>query len=388
MPDKPPTSSGSKPALSYQPRLARASRWAALRSWWPFDRRWAAETFSREQIISSLKTLAWVAPLTFLIWIYAEREQVAHGRNETIPFELRCVDPDKLVTLKPPQDSNVVIDFEGPRARVEQVLQRLRGGGQMRGLEVLVDPKNAGREYQVPIGTLVANNDMFKQNGITVTRCQPERVVVLVDQIVERDAKVLPPPTVTNLEAATTFEPAIVKLTGPQSVLDEAERRMGRNNLVVYARLQDRPELKTPGIVELRNIPIELPRELQDDRINASQTRVRATLHVRSQDAEWTMDSMAVRLDAPHGFEKQYTVEYEASLPKVTLIGPRDKIEMLQQSQDERPYALLKVSSADVGESRRRRPWFSPLPDGVRISDADRQREIRFEVTAKAADAQ
>ena len=32
--------------------------------------------FTRENIISNLKTLAWVVPLTLLIWIWAEREQV------------------------------------------------------------------------------------------------------------------------------------------------------------------------------------------------------------------------------------------------------------------------------------------------------------------------
>src|SRR5688572_16294126 len=67
------TTAAAKP-LSYAPVAARASRRAY---WASATRRWARDTFSREQIISSLKSLAWVAPLTVLIWIYAEREQLA-----------------------------------------------------------------------------------------------------------------------------------------------------------------------------------------------------------------------------------------------------------------------------------------------------------------------
>src|SRR5688572_2465165 len=46
-------------------------------------RRWARDTFSRDQLVAGVKQLAWVAPLTLLIWVYAEREQ---QDDETLRF--------------------------------------------------------------------------------------------------------------------------------------------------------------------------------------------------------------------------------------------------------------------------------------------------------------
>src|SRR4051794_11166045 len=60
--------------------------------------------FTRDNVISNLKTLAYVIPLTLLIWIYAEREQVATTKDVAVPFELQSVDPDRVVTT--PQDRN------------------------------------------------------------------------------------------------------------------------------------------------------------------------------------------------------------------------------------------------------------------------------------------
>src|SRR5438876_12334266 len=61
-------------------------------------RRWR-ENITREQVISNLKTLAWVVPLTLLIWIWAEREQVATTKDVAAPFELVSVDPNRVVSL-------------------------------------------------------------------------------------------------------------------------------------------------------------------------------------------------------------------------------------------------------------------------------------------------
>src|SRR5947208_12416100 len=83
---------------------------------------------TREQIISNLKTLAWVVPLTLLIWIYAEREQVATTKDVAVPFELVSVDPNVAVTLNRAQDKNLILELQGPQARLQDVLTKLRGG--------------------------------------------------------------------------------------------------------------------------------------------------------------------------------------------------------------------------------------------------------------------
>src|SRR5438477_4433687 len=103
-----------------------------------FSRRFR-EAFTRDKVISNLKTLAWVIPLTLLIWVYAEREQVAPYKDEPLPFQLVSVDPTRVITLKPNQDNNLIVDLEGPQARVQQLLQQLRGGLAPQGIRLEVD---------------------------------------------------------------------------------------------------------------------------------------------------------------------------------------------------------------------------------------------------------
>src|SRR5438094_5206075 len=88
-------------------------------------RRWR-ENVTREQVISNLKTLAWVIPLTLLIWIYAEREQVGTMKDVSVPFEL-ATDPNRSVSLaetRPPQDKNLILEIQGPQARLQEVKQK------------------------------------------------------------------------------------------------------------------------------------------------------------------------------------------------------------------------------------------------------------------------
>src|SRR4051794_13162755 len=59
-------------------------------------RRWARDTFNREQFVAGLKQLMWVAPLTILIWIYAEREQQVDG-DVRVTVEVHAGDPKLAV---------------------------------------------------------------------------------------------------------------------------------------------------------------------------------------------------------------------------------------------------------------------------------------------------
>src|SRR5215211_3341785 len=99
MADLPPTQPGPRPS-SPLPYASAARSWRddVSAEWSRF-----ASGFTRENVVSNLKTLAWVIPLTLLIWIYAEREQVAPAKDVAVPFELQSVDTDRVVSLKPPQ---------------------------------------------------------------------------------------------------------------------------------------------------------------------------------------------------------------------------------------------------------------------------------------------
>lgn len=357
-----------------------------------FDRRWVAEAFSRESIIDSLKTLIWVVPLTLLIWVYAEREQVYRVRGASIPFNLISQQPGKLVRVKPPQDSNVLIDCEGPRARVDEALRQIRAGqSQTPGLNLYVDTRNADpeRDFQIPLAQLIANHPIFMQYGITVTRCQPEKAFIIVDPIIERTATVAIPPSIDVLEPQTTFDPPFIKVTGPQSAIAAAERQGKNGALVVYAHVQDRPELKTPGEHAVTGIPLDLPDSLRDgQQVKLSARAVNATLSVRSPETEKTLPSIAVLSTVPVGFGQDYKLTFNSSLTNVTLIGSADALATLELPDAKQPYATFTVFSADVADPKPKPLIFLNLPDGVRVSDKDKNRTISVEVTQKNAGAE
>jgi hypothetical protein len=348
------------------------------------ERRWFAETFAREKMIDMLKQLAWVVPLTLLIWIYAEREQVTKEQNETIPFELVSTDPNRLVTLRPPQDSNIVVELEGPRARVQDVLHRLRGGAFPQGLRIEIDKALLpNRDHQLRTISLIANHDLFRHNGITVTRTQPDTITVTVDEIVERDARVEPAPGTPNLGEGTKFDPAVIKLRGPRNVLNPEG---DPNALVVYAHVPNNL-LSQPGQRDGLGLELSLPPPLaKDARVTMNPSKVDATLQVQASDEEWVMPAMTVSLDVPKSVTDKFTVKYdETSIYDVRLIGPKDVIEEMRKPGGPKPYAQLKVTIDDASRDEQRRTLrFVDLPEGVRVDDKDKQRTVAFRLVAKA----
>src|SRR3954464_14096511 len=125
-----PDTDSSRMKLSYRSwRDDVSAEWVRFRS-----------RLTRDNIISNLKTLAWVVPLTLLIWIWAEREQVQPAKDVVVPFELTSVDANRVITLKGSQDSNLVLELSGPQARLQELLNRLHGGAMPQGLKLEVPP--------------------------------------------------------------------------------------------------------------------------------------------------------------------------------------------------------------------------------------------------------
>src|SRR5947209_4597412 len=86
-------------------------------------RSWARRSFARENLINGIKTMGWVIPLTILIWIYAEREQLVTA-TVTIHVEPRNGDRGRFITFDSavgPRVMSIRADLTGPHGRVEQV---------------------------------------------------------------------------------------------------------------------------------------------------------------------------------------------------------------------------------------------------------------------------
>jgi hypothetical protein len=379
------------PKLDYQPRPSRMRVWRddVAAEWSRF-----VTGFTRENAISRLKTLAWVVPLTLLIWIYAEREQVRPANDVSVPFELINNNPDRSVWLMPPQDKNLVLELHGPQGRLESVLNDIRGGKEPEGLRLEV-PANLeiNREHSIDALPLVRNQRLFVDNGIFVVACQPARLRVQVDQLVEREAKIVKPPSARNLDA--TFIPPTVKIRGPLSLfmrVDAMSRPEGESGLVAYADLSAEA-LKQPGTYKLPgpglpDVLLRKPPELDDERVTivTPQTKIQATVEVRQADKTLRIASMPVTLDTPDGLLEKYKVtEFRGALQNVTVIGPPLIIDQLEKPDFEpRPKARVQVTQQDATGERRSKPVKYDLPKGVDVVEADRNRTVEFRLVDRA----
>src|SRR5689334_9844341 len=84
-----------------------ASRRSPLAYYTSAAKRSFRDAFGKQQLLDALKAFLWVAPLTILIWIYAEREQLATRKNFRVPVEIRSADPRQVITITSPADESL-----------------------------------------------------------------------------------------------------------------------------------------------------------------------------------------------------------------------------------------------------------------------------------------
>jgi hypothetical protein len=351
------------------------------RGWRRFvpSRRWMQLHFSRQENLSRLKTLAWVAPLTFLIWVYARQEQIVKENNITFPIEVKSNDPNRVVTLVYPADKNLVAELEGPRAQLEDVKRKLWPKGGVASVQIDVDTTRLG-EYQISALPQLQSNPIF--NGIAISGCQPVSLGVKIDQIVTRSLPVEAPPGLSSVQSVR-FDPPNVEIRAPQSVLKQAEQN---HQLTVYANLTGLPVLKQPGQHEL---DASLTSPLQSEEyVKLTPTIVHAILQVRQADETLTISSMPIWAAGPSDLWGKYKVVFNLPQPfltNVTVIGPHDKIEQLnKQGATSKCKAYIDVTTEDlpVGQLHSRHVRFD-LPDGIRVAPASSGIQVDF----KLADA-
>ena len=347
-----------------------------------------ANGFTRENIISNLKTLAWTIPLTLLIWVYAEREQVQPMSDVVVPFELTTVDSDRVISLSASQDRNLVLDVIGPQARLQELKNRLSGGQMPQGLKLEVPTYyEVNRQHSLPTLPLVRAQRIFADYGVTVRNAQPALLNVTIDQLVDRDARVSVRPGLNNVDA--TFEPTTVKVHGPKTLLDSATSSGagGRSDLVVHA---DIPEstLSAPGHHDLPDVLLVRPGVLTDPRVSIMKTgKIRASIDVRKSDKTEFYSSMPVTVDQPVDTAEKYIIQIDRpAVQNVTVIGPPELIDNIKRSEF-RPKARLVITAADlarIGERQSKVVQYD-LPNGVQVSDEDKSKMVEFRVVDRAA---
>ena len=248
-------------------------------------RSWVAGTFTREQFVAAIKSLAWVAPLTLLIWIYAEREQLHTVPSVTVPIEVVHSDPSRVVTIEEPSDSHLLVTLKGPRGQVEAVQEEFRD----RPIPVPIE-----LERDVDTGELtiraerVGMDRRFTERGVTVSNAQPGALRVRVDSVVEHDVEVQPRmPLPTGYQVK--FVPPTVKIKLPAPALNVAivQRRLIAN-VDLTASHPDLVEARREGktAVTIKGLPLTLAIDNKHARL----------VDVRSVTAEVSFKAQSERL--------------------------------------------------------------------------------------------
>ena len=356
-----PDSTSTEPQLPRQPipavvdSFARKAAERARR----FQRR-----FTRQNVVSFLKTLAWVVPLTLLIWIYAEQEQLVTATNVPATIDVQSTDPGRTVTLLSPREKMILCDLRGPNSILDRIRESLTPTSP---LVLDIDDSTPLGEHEIQTLPKIESNSRFKSAGLTVEKASPESLRILVDRLQERDVSVEAPPGLLSLQSAS-FTPSTVKIKGPQHVLDKlAEANNG--HLAVIADLANLPILNSPG----QHPPVAvslLPVDAADD-VTCSPSTVAATLTVKESDVAGTATNLPIYLLASGSLLDKYKITYEPLFyPSVKVIGPPDKIDQINSHQA-RPIAVLELEDEDAKNPRPKSLRILDLPPGVHLAKGE-----------------
>lgn len=331
-----------------------------------------------KRIVNVIRNLAWVVPLTVLVWLYAEREQIDRQRGLTVPIKVTTERTDRVVSIVRPEDRTVMIDIEGTRARIEQARQEIAA---TQGLDLVI-PANTpvGTQVPVPLLEAIATSPVFASRGIVVTACNPSTFVLNVDEVV---SNVELRPTVSKEVAARLagpieFDPPVVRATGPRGVL------MSASKPEVVADITEQMIPKVPGVHSLPNVSVRLAKP--NDEVKLAPVTVTATVRVRSSTVTYVHNAVPIFVLAPPALLEKYRVVFpggNAFIPRITLIGPEDQINRIK-SNEFIPTAVLQIRPEDARERLPRAPYMYILPPDVSVSEEDLKKTIAFELEERS----
>ena len=331
------------------------------------------------KIIDVLKTLAWVIPLTILLWVYAEREQVTPASIQHVPFQVRAAGADRIVTLISPSDHYLDIDVRGPRAGVEAVRTALSEGRVVLDLSVPEDLQ-PGFEGNVPATDRVARNEIFTTNAVTVVQARPS-IRVRIQAKATRTAKVRLKPNEPAVTSAT-FTPETVTVEGPADEIAS----IPEDQLVAYADTSRFANQATGRYKE--EIGVVLP--FQREGVTATPAKVMAEMEI-AQAQSHKLAIVPVKLEMPSAAVNKHRYDVELSvetLANVNVTGTRESIDALKNNRFI-PAAIIELTQSDfqdlepgksVERIKRLRPENFRMPPGAVVTNKD------LDVTVKITD--
>jgi hypothetical protein len=362
------TLSSSPPAEPARPSTAPPLEYGRARKGLP----------GSEKVLEILKTLAWVAPLTILIWIYAEREESRTAPDVSFSIEVRTTDNSRIVTLQEPADHNVIATLTGPRTAVDRMINELRAGKpDQAAVRILIDPKLPKGENTLESSRYIANLPMFIRQGVSVPKISPGNLRVNIDDFETRDLDVKPNQDLPNVQ----FIPSKVAVRAPSQVFEKADR----NRLYVVADLS-KQDLSQPGVHDLHGVPVQPA--FAGDQITVEQPTVNASVEIKKQLAMGMIPSVAVWESIAPKLADKYKIRLDnPTIANVQVTGPQKMIDQINNG-DYRVIAHLDVTDADeqyIGKERSKAVTFTNLPEGVKVAHPE-QYTVTYTLVDRASE--
>jgi hypothetical protein len=336
-----------------------------------------------------LRTFVWAAPLTVLLWLWADREQVTSLPEVTIPVTVKSSDPKRVATLAAPTDRLVVAKLEGRRSRLEALREAITssgGEGVVIDLQAVAGSVDPGEMRRSTVEVLNAN-PLFATYGVRVASAAPPELRIGVDEVVEVEAAVVADSVVPALDGPVIFEPRVVMVRGPRDRIQDLLPRTGTGQYQVTADIGGLAKSLLPGQHDLPTVPLRRVGTATSG-IAITPDSVRASLAVRSAGVKYVIPSLPVFALSSGTFLDEYRAAFEPVIKNVTVSGPPEVIAALKQDKlPVRPKAVLEFSRDDLptGVSRVRKLRFE-LPAGVTLAADEADREVTFTLQRRTAD--
>ena len=325
------------------------------------------------KILAVIQNLIWVVPLTMLVWLYAEREQLDE-RSIDVPITVKSDRPDRFVALANASERVSEIDIKGTRSRIEQARQALAN---RQGLQIVVPAQlDLGPQVPLPAMEAIAADPVFADDG---SPCPPARPNTLTapgrrDCVGNRTPPADPPGDRLAPRRPGRLDPPAVKVSGPKRVLTNPDAPVE-----VMAEITPQMLPKVAGTQEISAVPIRL--KVPNEQVTLTPSAVKARVKLRSSTVSYVINSVPVFTYGPPALFDRYRVSFPngSFLSRVTVVGPQDEINRIS-SGEFMPKAMLEIQQQDARERLPRSPSLYILPPNVTVSDEDKNRTITFEL--------
>ncbi len=336
-------------------------------------------TPTRKRLAEIARTLAWVAPLSVLIWIYAEREQVLRPNSPNVigvPIHFISSDPANLsVECVDGPQAKVNLKISGPQEALDRVRNELTAQSAA-GLPIRIRPDSvtAGLHQPINVREKIVDDSVFRTAGVAVEEVQPAQLFVDVEPVKHRTVEVqIPPDVAASYPSTQLLPPPTVDVWGP-------EQQIRNGPFKVYANVAGLVELKQPGTHVLPSVQLVLP--AGEEKLHLAVAALPLTLVVRDSDVTETISSIQVVVRAPPSKLKTYDVGFDDSVKNIRMTGPPAVIAGIQHGTIH-VQAVLDIQPEDEVNATPHRTLKFEVPDGVHVNAEDEAKQYDFTLTKR-----